>query len=282
MAPRATLAQFAQHKLVSGLYLTDVGYFPHADHHYRTRRNGCDQYILIFCVKGRGFVKLFGDSHDIGEGTVLVIPPGVGHTYGAITDDPWYIYWVHFTGENASCYLPSDPRVNLLFSPTDFRQRSTLINLFTSIFDSFQTGVTLSSVIYSSQVLSHILAELYYFESPSETRGLAGRRSRYVREAIAYLNQHLSREVTLQELASIVHLSKSQLSLVFKRDTGYSPIDFFTRLKIQQACQYLDLTDLTIAEIANKLGYKDPYYFSRCFTRIMGVPPAKYRRVKKG
>ena len=50
-----------------------------------------------------------------------------------------------------------------------------------------------------------------------------------------------------------------------------------TILKVQKACQYLLFTDLRIKEIANKLGIEDQYYFSRMFTKIMGMSPVAYR-----
>jgi YesN/AraC family two-component response regulator len=51
---------------------------------------------------------------------------------------------------------------------------------------------------------------------------------------------------------------------------------------MQAACHYLDSTALSIKEVAAKLGYDDPYYFSRIFQKILGCPPLAYRRSVKG
>lgn len=69
---------------------------------------------------------------------------------------------------------------------------------------------------------------------------------------------------------------------LFKQVTGYSPIDYYMRLKIQRACQYLDLTDYSVKEISKNVGIEDPYYFSRMFSKIMGQSPSDYRKRQKG
>ncbi|HVS95503.1 MAG TPA: helix-turn-helix transcriptional regulator, partial [Puia sp.] len=55
------------------------------------------------------------------------------------------------------------------------------------------------------------------------------------------------------------------------------PIEYFNHLKIQKACQYLLHTELRIKEIACKLGFEDPFYFSRMFHKLMGMSPNQYR-----
>jgi len=83
--------------------------------------------------------------------------------------------------------------------------------------------------------------------------------------------------LTLKEIAEGVNLSGSHFSFIFRKKTGFSPIEYFNHLKVQKASQFLLFTDLRIKEIADKLGIKDPYYFTRMFTKLMGVSPATYR-----
>ena len=57
---------------------------------------------------------------------------------------------------------------------------------------------------------------------------------------------------------------------------------YANQLRINKACSLLDFTDLHINQICYRVGITDPYYFSRLFSRIMGMSPSAYRRVKKG
>jgi transcriptional regulator GlxA family with amidase domain len=59
-------------------------------------------------------------------------------------------------------------------------------------------------------------------------------------------------------------------------------MDWFNRLRVQWACELLDTTQTPVAEIARQTGFADPYYFTRCFRRVVGLPPRKYRHVPKG
>ena len=96
------------------------------------------------------------------------------------------------------------------------------------------------------------------------------------------MKNNIDKRLTLNDLTIYNNLSKTQLIDILKEKTGYSPIDYFLRLKIQKACFNLDFTEMTISEIAEKIGYSDQYYFSRLFKKIMGMAPSDYRRVKKG
>ena len=68
------------------------------------------------------------------------------------------------------------------------------------------------------------------------------------------------------------------LSMLFQKETGVAPISYFIRLKIQKACQYIVLTGLKLNEISTKLGFEEPAYFSRTFTKVMGFSPSEYRK----
>ena len=58
IVPTESFAEYMEHPLVRGAYLTDVGFFPKAKEHYREREEGADQYILIYCTEGRGIIEV--------------------------------------------------------------------------------------------------------------------------------------------------------------------------------------------------------------------------------
>ena len=77
-------------------------------------------------------------------------------------------------------------------------------------------------------------------------------------------------------------MSVTHYSALFRRHGGFAPIDFLIRQRVQHACRLLDTTSLSVGEVAERTGYADPYYFTRCFRRVMGVAPRAYRKVPKG
>ena len=97
-------------------------------------------------------------------------------------------------------------------------------------------------------------------------------------KAIDFLKQNIDQTLTLEKVANNVNLSPSHLSFLFKKKTGFSIIEYFNHLKIQKVCQYLLFTNMRIREIALEIGFLDPYYLSRVFTKIIGMSPNQYRK----
>ncbi|MDX1285333.1 MAG: helix-turn-helix transcriptional regulator, partial [Draconibacterium sp.] len=81
----------------------------------------------------------------------------------------------------------------------------------------------------------------------------------------------------LTQLAEEVGYSPTYLTTIFKKETNYSPISYFSHLKILKACEFLDYTNMKVKEISFNLGYSDPYYFTKDFKKRMGLSPRNYR-----
>jgi transcriptional regulator GlxA family with amidase domain len=104
---------------------------------------------------------------------------------------------------------------------------------------------------------------------------------RRIDQTVGYMRQCLSQTVQVPTLARRASLSLSQFFALFKQQTGLAPMDYFIRLRMQRACDLLDATTLSVKEIAGKLGYEDPFYFSRVFKCVNGMPPTEYRRLEQ-
>lgn len=105
---------------------------------------------------------------------------------------------------------------------------------------------------------------------------------RKIEESIAYMLRHLDEPMQVATLAARANISPSHFFALFKRQIGCAPIDYFIRLRMQQACRLLDETGLSVKEVAATLGYDDPFYFSRIFKSVNEVAPSEYRLLKNG
>ena len=101
-----------------------------------------------------------------------------------------------------------------------------------------------------------------------------------VQDLINYMLNHLENNVTLNDFVEFTQISKYHLIRVFKEKTGYSPIDYYVRLKIQKSCALLSTQDLSINEISVILKFSDSYFFSKVFKKVMGVAPSVYRKIQ--
>jgi AraC-like DNA-binding protein len=98
-----------------------------------------------------------------------------------------------------------------------------------------------------------------------------------IARAVAYANQHFAEKLTAAQLAKAADISPSHFNRLFNEWTGYSPMEYLRRLRVEQARKLLADVDLSIKEIAARTGFDDAYHFSKVFRRIDGLPPTRFR-----
>lgn len=269
--PTESFKDYVEHPLVSRLYLTDVGFFPSAKHHYRERKEGIEENIYIYCIEGSGTINVEGKEYILRENEAFCIPKFRRHRYHACKEQPWSVLWVHFKGEDEK-YFPLQECSVVKFSSQDTKNQ--MYFLFELLFRVLEGNYTLGNFVYLSQVLSLILAETYDREKHNTTL----EQNKHVTNVVRYMYKNLDKGLTLEDIVAEFDLSKSYLNSIFNNHTRHAPMDFFINLKMKKACRLLKTTDLYIYEVAQSLGYKDQYYFSRIFKKVVGMSPKKYKQ----
>ncbi|MDP4184796.1 MAG: AraC family transcriptional regulator [Bacteroidota bacterium] len=277
--PATVLEECRNDNILNRLFVTHIGFYPKADQHLRERPEGCEQNILIYCIDGAGWFSTPEHRYKVEKGQFFILPSGLSHNYGADERNPWTIFWIHFEGSNSGFFVDAVPRsTQIPLSP--YTHQEDRIELFEDIFQNLEMGYSQDNLYYANISLWHFLASLRFINQFRQIRKV--RTNDVVEESIYHMRDNVGRKLSLHDLASMSGLSTSHFSMLFRKKTGRAPLDYFTHLKIQRACQFLDSTDLRIKEICVHLGYDDPYYFSRIFTKTMGVSPIIYRRQMKG
>lgn len=268
------------HPLISPLYITDIGMFPNARYHYWERSSGCARHILILCTGGEGWVDIYGEKIEVKSGTLVIIPKNIPHRYGASTRNPWSIYWAHFDGYNAGSFFSWAAVSKIISLSVPGEKLRYLTGLFDSIYEELEKGYYVDNLVFTSNAFAYFLSVIFSLYRASSS--FPPKQAKYIEDAVRFMQDNVERSLTLADISSELKLSCNHIINLFKSKTGCTPIDYFIRLKIQKACQFLELTDLTVSEIAARLGFSDQYYFSRIFRKIMDLPPSRYRKIKKG
>jgi AraC-like DNA-binding protein len=107
------------------------------------------------------------------------------------------------------------------------------------------------------------------------------REDRRVRAALDYLAAHLGAPVALAEVGRAVGLSGYRLAHLVKAHTGRTLMQHLRRLRVERARRTLEQTDGDLADLAASLGYADQSHFIRQFRQLVGVTPARYRRLRR-
>lgn len=278
--PPMTIETERQDPLVSSLYITDIGYYPHAEGHYRERRKPIDEYVLIYCIEGKGWYEVRGKRFEVKGNQFFVLPAGEAHTYAADKLQPWTIYWIHFTGDHAPVYSEG------LIAPHDIRpSMNSRINerqhIFEEIFYTLDRSTDRESLRYASSLLHYYLATMrylyHYRATTSSTTGDGHEETDIVSAAQHFMEENIERRLTLNQLAQYTGYSPSYFSQLFREQTGESPLARFNRMKIELACKLLKTTNMRVNQICHKVGIDDSYYFSRLFKQLTGYSPRQYR-----
>ena len=279
--PEYVIQSLKKETITSSLYITDIGYYPYAKHHFRQRDEGVEQHILLYCTSGSGWVEVDQRKMKINENQLVVLPAGVPHRYGSDDARPWSIYWFHFNGLHAQFYSQklSTP---IQLDPSKTSRNEDRINLFESIYHSLAMGYSVEILCFASISLQFFLASVLYPDLYAAQNGGETVTNDTISQCIRFMTENIEKKLTLDDLACFAKLSRSHLINLFKTKTGYSPIDYFISLKLQKACQYLDHSKMSISQISPKVGMDDPLYFSRIFQKKMGMSPSEYRKKKKG
>ncbi|MFT4094389.1 MAG: helix-turn-helix domain-containing protein [Niabella sp.] len=264
--------------LINGLYISSLGFYPKAKGHFTKRRHGLHENFLFYCVDGHGMFELNGARYNVGPNEFFLLPQNEEHAYASNDNDPWSIYWVHFGG-NGLPQLNAQHTVKEHFEPRHAKDNGEAIALFNKMYKALELGYSMDNLLFANLCLAQFLS-LFIFNARHHPVTL-NTKTDCVDNAILYMQEHVTDMLTLKDLSSYSNYSVSRFSNLFKQKTGYAPMDYFMQMKIQQACQQLDFTDKSIKEIALTLGFDDPYYFSKRFKQVTGMPPVKYRAVNK-
>lgn len=257
-----------------GLCVTHAGRFDHARGHYIARPQGAQEYLLILCLDGSGGGHLGKTRWSLRAGQGVLLPPGVSHDYAADADSPWTIIWFHFIGAWAKEFTEL---VGGAGRPRKFTVHTieVVIDAFEECYRYVLGGYTDADLIGLSTSFSRFMGLCRTLHQPADPRRRHSQDQ--VLRTIRLMRENLGRAITLEELARAAGLSVPHYSAMFKRQMNCTPVLFLTRLRLQKACERLEHSDDTIAQIGYAVGYADPLYFSRVFRRHMSVTASEYR-----
>lgn len=233
-----------------------------------------ENFLLAYCTKGRGILQIFGDQIPISDDQFFIIPKGEEFKFYSVLDVDTHFLVAFFNGKKAR-QLGKEFSVVRNLVPSVNNMVANREMLFDEIFNNLSKGFHDDNLEYINFCFGHLLATFIYANKTSDD--ISDESSPAVRRAINYLGKNLDKKLTLSRLSNEVGYSPTYLSTLFKKETNYSPISYFSHLKILKACEFLDYTNMKVKEISFQLGYTDPYYFTKDFKKKMGLSPRNYR-----
>ncbi len=249
----------------------------HADgYHFDLQRGRVlDEYQLLYQPEGSG---IFQSAHmpetDIKAGDIFLLFPGEWHTYHPLPDKGWDSYWIGFRGKNiddrvhAGFLSPSKPIYHVGFA-------AEILGLYKEALRTAQ-----EEAAYSQQTLAGIVNHLIGLMYSLERNIILGKNSAHVEmvsKARMRIRESLESDLTIQQIADELGVSYSSFRKLFKEHTGIAPATYQQDLRLQRAKELLSTTGESIKEIAYRLNFETPDYFSSRFKILTGMKPSEFR-----
>ena len=235
---------------------------------------GRQEAQLLYCTKGGGWCEIGGCRYRISTGDLYVIPAAEPRLYGTDHANGWTFYWVHAAGSNLEFFL-QQLQVTRQRPMIKIGEDLRVVGWMLELIELLDSACRASELLYASQTLAHLLSSLAC-RRPEPCRRTESVSHR-IERTIDYMRQHLDEPLRAVTLAGVANMSLPHYFALFKRSVGTTPIDYFIKLRIEQARRLLAQTPWSIKEIASSLGYEDPLYFSRVFKAVTQATPSDYR-----
>lgn len=251
------------------LYIQNVGILDMQSDYY-TRRSDINSYLMLYTCGGQGEILCGNKSYLLTPDSCCLVDCHQKHFYRTIGKH-WDHVALHFTGKSAHL-LTKDLLKNgiFYFKKEDYKYIKSIVERLCTQYAT----VSASRALIINYLLTKLLTDLTMLQSPVTD---FSENSTYIYNTIEYMKKNLDKPLTLSKLASRQNLSKYHFSRLFHQCTGFAPIEYLINLRIEHAKALLIITDLSIKEIALRVGYPNEQYFSKLFHKKTGVSPRRWR-----
>lgn len=238
-----------------------------------------NHFLFHYVISGTGILraedsKNISHQYQIRSGQGFMIFPHQITTYIADQNLPWEYVWLEFDGLRVKEALEISG-----------------LTIDTPIYHAHSKDLRetmMQEMLYIAQhgdaAPFHLIGHLFLFldaltRSAATMRLSKGGRLRdfYIKEALTFIEQNFQNDISVEDIADTCGLNRSYFGKVFKDAVGRSPQEFLMNYRMIKATELLKLTQLSIGDISNAVGYTNQLHFSRAFKNIYGVSPREWR-----
>lgn len=226
-------------------------------------------YLLFYIISGSICLDFGGKTHSMGPGQAALIDCRLPHEYWSDTELEFL--WVHLDGTDAALFyeeiLAAHGRVFSAGENPDVQTQIAMLIAACSNSGLSRTEIVRSQMVY--RLLCTLLIPHPNDVSPQSDESVS--------RAMQYMEANLFGELTVEDVAGHINVSKSHFSRVFKKCTGCSPHEYIVLKRINHAKHLLGGTPMTVREVAFASGYNSEANFIASFTSKVGCTPGRFR-----
>lgn len=250
------------------LYPLITGYFRYLPG-YCLRRTSLDSFLIMYVKDGSCEISLENRHYHAQEGQIVMLDCYAPHSY--YSSRGWNALWLHFDGVCARGYYDAivaggSPIITL---QNNYRFEKYLHKVYLQ----FKNGPSAKEALLHNYIVN-ILTELLISQDSKNPGAMS---ASIISDSIAYINDHLTEGLSLNELASQASLSPFYFSRLFKKETGFSPHNYIITTRINNAKFLLRTSGLSVKSICFSTGFTSESSFCTTFRKETGMTPSEYR-----
>ena len=255
------------------LHLQEVGSLQ-AVHPHVSQRSDLVSFLCFVVLSGEGELSYEDQTYQLSEGDCVFIDCRKAYSHST-SHNLWSLQWCHF-------YAPSLPAVyekykerggRPVFHPDDLAS-------FTSILTDLYDLASSSDYIRDMRINEKLgaLLTLLMEQSWHPEEGALSKKRLELEKVRAFLDEHFTDKITLDELSAQFFINKYYLTRIFKETYGSTISHYVLTKRITRAKQLIRFSGMTMDEIAETVGMNDANYFSRAFRKVEGISPTEYQK----
>lgn len=240
---------------------------------YRVRRDGLDNYLLFLTLNGEGYLEQGGVRIPLGAGQAALIHCLPYQAYGTQAGKTWQFCYLHFHGLSMEGYrsVLSDTACSITLD-----QPHSILSQMERIFETMTNPDDTAGAL-QSHLISGILTDLVLARAE-----ITRRQTAVLREDISalcgFIEAHYREDLHIEDFMRKTCLSRHYLIHLFEKEVGMSPYRYLQACRIRHAHSLLLSINLSVEEIAYRVGYHSSAIFIRHFKAFHTVTPHAYRQ----
>lgn len=236
-------------------------------------------YLIHYIISGKGTFCVTVNNkeytYELHAGQAFLIVPNLLIRYFADGEDPWEYMWIEVDGLKAKEYI----------GQSGLSYNTPIYNAVSEELRSKMEEYLHHIVTHPQMPVPELVGYTYLFfnaliESSDQARKVPNNRIQefYIQSTIGFIEEHYMENITIDDMAAALGLSRSYFSKLFKKLTQKSPQDYLIAYRMNKSCELLRSTRMSIGEIAGLVGYSNQFHFSRAFKNFTQQSPNEWRK----
>ncbi|WP_186758104.1 AraC family transcriptional regulator [Echinicola salinicaeni] len=245
-----------------------------------------DFFLTVLFTKGKGQHEIDFEQYPIEPGTVFMLNPGQSHHWDLSKDTDGYIFFhskEFFDAAFTDNTIYEFPFFYSLLNPSKLSLKDSDTRYVSDLFQRIHSANREEDYLKKSKIIS-LLNLLYielsrlYLNSAMGEYSKPRTYSQHLREFELLIEEHYKKEKAVASYAEMMHISPRHLNRMTKEEIGKSPSDLIANRVILEAKRILSYSNSSLSLVAEELGYDDYAYFSRLFSKKVGISPLKFQQ----